>query len=583
MRAAMIKWVGAMAWVAAAGCSESTPKPRMATAPCPVELGRKPFHKANTIDVVIADFAPTGDGPPPAVWTTAGQIERAIRGFDVDRPGMEIAEAPPLDDTLEVAQVGCFVTDEDGALRLAEAWQADVVVWGKVGCPAADAGPEGRRACPEVTIVRSAPKPPIQPRETWSRPSVALRERAAGPSVKALADFVVGLHYFERFAALAALAAWAPLSSDAPDAPERGMAYLNALLCQAAGEGFGNDAHAGRARAIRYCRAALGQLDPDGEPAGAVHNLLGALLRRAEDRADSLAHGRRAVEIGRRVLGETHAATAVRLDNHVRRLVESEAYDEALGYGPSLLAAVSAAEGPRSRALMRAHELLALACRNQRRWSEAIEHWRAVLGFSRRIVGVERRRVTRMVLIGALRTVGRPAEAEAEARSWLADETRERGPESLPVARASSALASAVEASGRLHEAVELRRRALQIFEKRLKPDHLDIDIERIFLAQTLAWAGAGEGLPAGGAVIVETSVEGLRRGDRIVRFAGQPTPDRAAVIAAIKAHDGRVEVGIVRDAELLSSSVELRSSTFTVAPHRDEAPTPWMERASAR
>ena len=467
---------------------------------CGAELPPSPFTKPGSTRVVVADFYGLGPDDAPLVLKVAEQVDDVLRRFREETvPGMKVEVS--LDD-IEFGRLPCFVKSHEEAERVAAAWEADLVLWGKAYCTQEDRGkpqvvvdqhievqgdvkaagqarvnigqvevavPSTEVICPSATLHSRD----IGLRRTDELPGLQKMELPVLSTSKpgSLLAFTLGLHFAKRNEPWKAARFYELAAGDVlAEGGGRGMDVLHLYLGYAYFHIEG-----GLEKSLTHSRAALRFHEGRGtrEEARLLNNIGGALGAQGNT-AEGEGFFRRALAIDEKALGPDHPSTATCLNNIGGALQDQGKAAEAEDFYRRALAIDEKALGPDHPSTAVSLNNIGGALQDQGKAAEAEDFYRRALVINEKALGPDHPdTATCLNNIGvALQAQGKAAEAEGFHRRALAIAENGLGPDHPDTATNLSNIGFALAAQGKAAEAEGFYRRALAIDEKALGPDH---------------------------------------------------------------------------------------------------------------
>jgi Tetratricopeptide repeat len=315
---------------------------------CTDALGASPFTKPAATHILVADFYGLQPGDAQFGQSVSEQVSSELRRFEEEELPNFPVHVPT--DSLELRRLPCFIDSHDEAERIAAAWGADLVVWGKAYCnpiPGSYFNVQSVEAAPQVsiggnatasdhaqqhigTVEVNAPKMPapytVCPSATLHSRNAAMRRSAKQMDVMSLGhldlptlsssapfqlvDFALGLHFYELHVPW--VAAWffkrsveqVLMPQDAKNASLYG--YLSRAYLELPD---------GQEQAIAYARHALDQVEAQTPMEAFLLSNIGFAQQDQGKYAEAEQNYRRALAIDEKALGPDHPTVATRLNN----------------------------------------------------------------------------------------------------------------------------------------------------------------------------------------------------------------------------------------------------------------------------
>ncbi|HET9956741.1 MAG TPA: tetratricopeptide repeat protein [Polyangiaceae bacterium] len=488
------------------GPSAVTSPPRPEGAACGESLGPSPFKNPNSAHVLVADFFESRKEEPEFGDDVTQRLDLELKRFRDEKPGGKVPVAVS-NDTVEFARLRCFMTSHEHAEVVAQAWGADLVLWGKAYCdtrldvqqginvpPAASRGrvtatEQGKAnvnrveardkqpytVCPSATL----PPPETSSRRTdTSKHSLAsLDHRLNLPALSSSAPsqlvyFTIGLSFWERNQPAIAALFFEKSISHVLSSKEENLAPLHMYLGRALLELPGGARHA-----IAFSQEALREFSGTGTPTEAVLLInIGSALQTEEKSSEAEPFFRRALAVYEKALGKDHPNTARALNYVGSTLLEQGKASEAEGFFRRALAIHEKASGKDRPDAGPVLNNIGTALQSQGKASEAEAFFRrAVAVYERNSMEDHPNAAATLSNMGfSLLAQGKASEAEGFFRRALAVYEKNLGKDHLEAATVLNNIGSTLQEQGKVSEAEGFFRRALAVYEKNLGKDHLE-------------------------------------------------------------------------------------------------------------
>ncbi|WP_437917252.1 tetratricopeptide repeat protein [Sorangium sp. So ce302] len=486
-----------------AGCGAPAPPAetpvRHAGGRCGDAVGASPFKRSDATHILVADFFSSRSAERDLGETVAHQIDDELRRFKEETlrdPQSFDIEVP--ESALEIERLRCFVGSHEQARRIADALDADVVLWGKAYCNPESTVVVDNRSNVRVSELKTgdnavinigktevhAAKPySVCPSATlsWSDRDLRASDRHELTSLAeldlprmqstkpfGLIQFALGLHFYERENYWLAARFFQRSEQDVL-VHERnvetldlylGMAYLHLPDFK---------------KSIEFSQRALGRAsDTDPLMHAALLNNIGGALQEQGDYAGAIEHFRRALVIDKKALGMEHPSTARDLNNIGLALAEQGNNAAAIEHYRRALTIDEKVLGKEHPSTARDLSNIGLVLARQGDYAAAIEHYRRALAINENVLGKGHPSTAKNLNnIGSARDAqGDYASAIEHYRRALAIDEKVLGKEHPSTARSLNNIGSAHHAQGDYAAAIEHYRRALTISEKTLGKDH---------------------------------------------------------------------------------------------------------------
>jgi tetratricopeptide (TPR) repeat protein len=460
--------------------------------------------------------------------SVAVQVDAELRRLKEEGlPNMPVAI--PTDE-IDFQRLRCFVDGHEQAERVAEAWRADLVIWGRAYCNTnvelhhtvnirqkikVD-GPiqaSDHSTVSVGSIVVPTPKPyAVCPSATLHRSGSSLRRSTKAVKLESLADlnlelptlsstapfqlvyFTIGLHYFEQGRPWIAARLFERSVEDVLSPKDENLATLHQYLGHAYLELPG-----GAERSIEFSKKALKSVEGTGTAVeGALLNNIGAALGAQGRAGEALEYYGRALAITEKALGKDHPVVAERLNNIGYALQAAGKAGEALKHFGHALEITEKALGKEHPDVSLFLSNIGYALQAAGKPGEALEYYGRALAIDEKALGKEHPSVATGLnnIGGALQDQGKVEEALKYYGPALVITEKALGKDHPSVATRLTNIGSALEAQGKSGEALEYHGRALEIDEKALGKKHPSVarDLNNIGSA-LLAQGKSGEAL----------------------------------------------------------------------------------------
>ena len=494
--------MGRIGWIIvwALGCSDP---PKQAPEPppsgrCGAELPPSPFTKPGSTRVVVADFYGLGPDDAPLVLKVTEQVDDVLRRFREETvPGMK--GEVTLED-IEFGRLPCFVKSHEEAERVAKAWEADLVLWGKAYCTQEDL------AVPKVTVdqavevgnIRAVGEARVNAgvvevhgptTEKEGAPEVRVRQQVQAGDITARDESRVTVGKVQVDVQVPATEVICPSATlhhrdiglrrtdelpglEKMELPVLSTSKPGSLLAFTLGLHFHERDEPWKA--ARFYELAAGDVLAEGGGRGmdVLHLKLGYAYQHIEGGQEkSLAHSRAALRFheGRGTWEEARL-----LNNIGSALLDQGKVTEAETYARHALEITERTVGASHLTMATKLNNLGMVLRTQGKTEEAERLFRRALAIEEGALGPGDldTAVELSNLGGALLAQGKAAEAEGLYRHAFAIDESARGPNHPDMARGLNNIGSALLAQGKAAEAESFYRRALAVAEKALGPDH---------------------------------------------------------------------------------------------------------------
>jgi tetratricopeptide (TPR) repeat protein len=499
----------------AAGSSPSGATATPAGSRCGRDLGPSPFQRRDATHILVADFVPNGPLEPNISDTVSRRVYDELERYRDDLPDLEVPKS-----SLEIQRLRCVVESRDQARAIAEALEADLVVWGNAfrtpTSPvtvnnqsstnihtenvSADNGGVNSIGNTEIHVGKAYT---VVPSATLFRGERAVRGTIEGtldldnighldlPMLESsepfqLVYFMLGMHFYKR--EMFPLATrFFKQSLDKVPAGKRSVAAQEMMLGKAYWE-LGN-----MSMSLEYSQRALAHVH-DREPLleTTLLNNVGCAQHYLHDYRGARASFERATAIAEHQLGEKHPSVAVRLNNLSSALV-------ALGMEPEAMDNYRKAQGILEMSVGRSPDL-AIVLNNigslyyaRQDYARALDHYQRALDIDRQASGVESPNVAvRLNNIGTvLEATGKLDEALAYYRQAIGIDRAALGMKHPTVARDLERLGELWEARGEYDKARDHYQQALEIDE--VAPGKDDVTVAGDHRNLGGAWRALGD------------------------------------------------------------------------------------------
>ena len=437
-----------------------------------MNLGPSPFE-GDTTRIIVMDYWGMQSECAEFASSVAWQIDADLERFKEETlPKMAIHV--PIDD-IEFERLPCFVTNHKEAEQVAEAWGADLVLWGKAYCNpqgSADgvdidqdvtvrnvtAGDHAQITLAKVTIQTPTPYT-VYPSAALLQSSSPIRRTADGMELSslghldltrlreakpfALVEFTLGLHFYHK-----------------------GNPWIAAFF---------------------FDRTSERVLAHEKDRFGDIHTYLGnAYLHLPGREEKSIQHSRRALEL----TGDAnHARRATLLNNIGSALVAQKNYEEAIQYYRQALTIEEATLDSKHAVISVYLGNIGSALNYQGNHEEALAHYKKAIAMN--LHGSSEDHLRMAVLHNgagvALQNLERYDEALGVYENSLERYEKVLDKSDPRIVLVLNNIGIALKARGRYKEAVVRHRQAFDIARRALGDDHPTTDLCRRSLATAIA------------------------------------------------------------------------------------------------
>lgn len=482
----------------AVGIARAQQRPRTAakdaSSACNTHLGPSPFKDSLATRIVVANFYGVKKGDQQFGDDVAAQVDAEMTRFKEEVLGNpKEFDIPVSTDGIEIARLGCFVKSHEEARQVAEAWDADLVIWGKAYCNAGSVLHVTNRVDKVVTrpgavvnigTVTYKPYSVCPSATLHRREAEARRTTSRAVEMDSLADlslptlsstepfqlvyFTLGMHFLARKNWWLA-ARFFKRSADSVLADMQEAAPLYLYLARAYTDLPDLE------KALEYGRRALREVEGTGTRAeGMALISIGATLVRKGQFAEAEAIFRKALPIVEKTLGTDHVSVGICTLNLGAALRELGRLADAEAMFRRALSILESRQGPENPDVAHGLSNLGVVLTQEGRFAEAEAAFRRAIGIFEKAFGPEHPNVAFCTnnLAMVLQGEGRFAEAEVLWRKTLPSFEKTMGQDHPDVASCMNNLGMSLLQQDRFGEAEAMFRRALAISEKKLGADH---------------------------------------------------------------------------------------------------------------
>jgi tetratricopeptide (TPR) repeat protein len=474
-------------------------KTENATHRCDQRLGASPFTNPDATHILIADFYGLHPDDRQFATSVSEQIDVELRRFqEEDLPQMPVRVAP---ESVEFRRIACFLDSHAEAERVAQAVDADLVIWGRAYCnppiPQRPVQIEQRISVSEIhasdqatvkvgQIYVEGSKPfSICPSATLHRASTRLRKSTRSLDIATLShldlpalastkpfqliNFTLGLHFYERGQPWIAARFFQSSADEVLSPVDANLGPLYAYLARSFIELPG-----GAELALKYARASLEKVaGVNGTEESGLLGIAGYALEMENRGDDALVYYQRALDNDMRRGGDD-LVTAVDL-NHIGLIHrDNKDYDTALVYYKRALDIIRRTSGENSEAGTILNNNIGYALWGQGKLDDALEYYTLALKISEDVLGKDHPvTATRLNNIALVRfQQGKMDEALEMYRRALTIDEEALGADHPTTAAVMENIGLVLEAKGELEEARKDFERSLVVLRKSLGDHH---------------------------------------------------------------------------------------------------------------